>query len=107
MNKKIGSFISTVITLLIASIIFYIGFRYLNTLPEDGLERLSLVIVIPIGIFALIILSGLLISSTITSIKGIGSSIIAIKILSIMFLIISLLEFGFTAYKVITYFNLL
>lgn len=99
MTTRVGSFISSTLTLLVSVILTYIGYTLIRDLPVNGLQSLSLIVTIPIGLFIYVALCGLLISTLITTIKSIGSSVTAIKVVSIFYLILILADIVFVIIK--------
>ena len=100
MNKKIGYFISSIVTFLFSTILIYFLYRNFNILPDDGFEALVFIAKLPVGIISLVILVGSFLSTVITSIKASFSSMVFIRIISILILLLSLLEVGYVTYNI-------
>jgi len=88
MKTRIFSLISTIITLTITGFGLYICYTLTNV---EGVEKLSLIATFPILILSYALTFGTCLSSLITSFKGLFSSLTAVKIISIVLLIIALL----------------
>lgn len=99
-NLKLFSFISSIITFAICVAISY--FVYQFEIPT-GTDSISLLVTAPLMIFAYIILAGLLLSTIGTCISSICSDVLAIKILSIIFLILTIALVGIDIYKFIEF----
>ena len=91
MNNRIGSFISSIITILLSLIALYLCYKFNQTITNvEGIEKISFVVTVPILIFFYIFLFGFCLSGIITSMRAIFSESKVIKILSIILLIIAL-----------------
>ncbi len=93
MEKKIGCFISTIITFILSCILIYVCYK-LNILASiESTGQISkiftIIIAIPIYLIFFGITFGLITSTLITSIKSIKSSSKFIMIASIIFLILT------------------
>lgn len=102
--KKIGSFISTIVTIVLAIVVGCICYKLnISTLAAEGAERLSLVITLPLAIVLYVLLFGLSISSIATSISALRSESKTILITSIVLLVIALAELGCAIYMLTRY----
>lgn len=97
MKTRIGSFITAIVSLTLAGLMLYlvnnIGFQ-----SVDGIERLSLIITIPLMIIFFCVLAGFCLSAIISSIRSITSCYVAIKVISIIILIAALVATGIGVY---------
>lgn len=88
-----GALISTIITTIISAVGLsfsgYLNYNVINT-PDSVGTALSMIVIIPLIIILYITLFGLLLSSLITSIRGMFKSSKAIKIMSIIFFILTI-----------------
>lgn len=96
MDKKIGSFIASIITLILSGFLVYVCYMLNLSLVAEGLGKLAYIVVIPLCVIFYIFLFGLATASLTSSIKAISSSSKFIKITSIFLLILStaVLVFG-------------
>ena len=88
MKTRIASFVTAVVTLIIAGFLYWL-LRDM-TISQDGWQALALVVVWPIYLILYLLSFGVLFTSIINSIKGISSCYVAIKVLSIILLILGL-----------------
>jgi ABC-type nitrate/sulfonate/bicarbonate transport system permease component len=66
--RKIGSFISAIITIIIAVLVGYLCYQLnLSNAGMEGVQKLSLIVTLPIAIIFYVLLFGLIVSSVITS----------------------------------------
>lgn len=94
MNKKIGCFISTIITFILSCLLIYICYRLNSSTNIQTTGQLSkiltAIVTIPVYLIFYCLTLGLITSTLITSIKGLQSSSKFIMITSIVFLILTL-----------------
>ena len=83
---KIGAFISSIITFIIAAVATYVVYNFTNGAEGDEWAGLATVILLPIVLIICVILAGTLIGTLITSINGAFSQITAIKVICIIIL---------------------
>ena len=106
--RKIGSFISAMITIIIAVLVGYLCNQLnLSNAGIEGVQKLSLIITLPIAIIFYVLLFGLIVSSVVTSFMAIFSDIKAIKIISICLLSLSLAELGGAIYMLVQFIHLI
>ena len=106
--KRIGSFVSSIITIIIVVLVGYLCFQLnLATAGAEGVQKLSLIITLPIAIIFYVLLFGLIASSVITSFMAIFSDIKAIRIISICLLALSLAELGGAIYMLVQFIQLI
>ena len=99
-NLKLFSFISSIITFAICVVLTYVAYQFEIPTGTDGI---SLLVTAPLMIFVYIVLAGLLLSTIGTCISSIGSYVLAIKILSIMFLVLTIVLVGIDIYQFIEF----
>lgn len=99
MKTKVGTFITTIVTVLLSIVIIFIGYTYIDKVNADG-NSISRVIFIPLGIILSIALVGLLFSSVVTSITGIWSCIVPVRVISILLLVLTLIELVISGYLI-------
>ena len=99
-NLKLFSFISSIITFAICVVLSYFAYRF--EIPT-GSDSISLLVTAPLMIFVYIVLAGLLLSTIGTCISSIGSEVVAIKVLSIIFLVLTIALVGIDIYKFIQF----
>lgn len=99
MKTKIGTLITTIVTVLISIIIIIFGYTYLDKITADG-NSISRIIYIPVGIILSIALAGLLFSSVVTSITGMWSCIVPVKVISILLLVLTLIDLIISGYLI-------
>ena len=106
--KRIGSFVSSIITIIIVVLVGYLCFQLnLATAGAEGVQKLSLIITLPIAIIFYVLMFGLVVSSMITSFMAIFSDVKAIKIISICLLALSLAELGGAIYMLVQFIHLI
>ncbi len=97
MKTRIGSFITAIVSLTLACLMLYllndIGFANMN-----GVERLSLIVTVPIIIVFYCVLAAFCLSAIISSTRSIKSNSVTIKVISIILLLGSLTVTGFGIY---------
>lgn len=97
-KTKVGSFITSIITTILSSIGLYLFNQIVETSKMQGLERLSLVVLIPFYILLGCVMIALMFSAIFSSINAIGSDVKAIKIIAIIILVVDIAIIGCTAY---------
>jgi len=102
---KIFKFGFSILWLLVGSIVS-IGCYSLNVSIQDDSTRLSLIIFIPIIVILMILEYCSTVGSTFGFAISIRSESKVIKIMSIIFLIISLALLGFIVYNTVTFFKI-
>ena len=97
---KIGSFIWGIITFVLAVLLSGICYKVYGSIQETsgGVEALSLIVTIPLLIILYIALVGLLLSAVINTVRAIFSDAKAIKIISIIFLVLEICVTAFDAF---------
>lgn len=102
--KKIGSFISTIVTIVLAILVGYVCYKLnISAMAAEGAEMLSLIITVPLAFILYVLLLGLSISSIATSISALRSDSKTILITSIALLVIALAELGCAIYMLTQY----
>lgn len=106
--RKIGSFVSAIITIIIAVLVGYLCYQLnLSNAGVEGVQKLSLIVTLPIAIIFYVLMFGLVISSMITSFMAIFSDIKAIRIISICLFALSLAELGGAIYMLVRFIQLI
>ena len=106
--RKIGSFVSAIITIIIAVLVGYLCYQLnLSNAGVEGVQKLSLIVTLPIAIIFYVLLFGLIASSVIASFMAIFSDVKAIKIISICLLALSLAELGGAIYMLVQFVHLI
>lgn len=106
--RKIGSFVSAIITIIIAVLVGYLCYQLnLSNAGIEGVQKLSLIVTLPIAIIFYVLMFGLVVSSMITSFMAIFSDIKAIRIISICLLALSLAELGGAIYMLVRFIQLI
>ena len=88
MNKRIVSFIISILFLIISAVISYVCYSSLIGLPRDGIEVIALIFTLPLFFLTYLMLAFILILGVIASIKAIMSDVVAIRVISIILLIL-------------------
>lgn len=99
MKTNIGKLITTIVTGLLSTIIIFIGYGFMDKITSDS-NSISRFIYIPLGIILSIALVGLLFSSVVTSITGIWSCIVPVKVISILLLILTIIDLIISGYLI-------
>lgn len=102
MNKT-KQFISSIISLILASLLLWVA-RDLTISNMEGLQRLGLIVIIPLLLPFFCLMFGACLSAFINSIMAISSCAVAIKIISILLLIASIIATGYGIYILINLF---
>lgn len=97
-KTKVGAFVTSIVTTILSSIGLYLFNQIVETSKMQGLERLSLIVLIPFYILLGCVMIALIFSATFSSIKAIGSDVKAIKIIAIIILVVDIAIIGCTAY---------
>ena len=87
---KILKFLISVLTLIICVFLSYVCYRITQSFETSGIVSISLMITIPIFIIFTILLGGLLVSTIFSFISCTTSTSILIRVLSIIFLILTI-----------------
>ncbi len=91
MGNRIGSFISSIITIVLSLIGVYFCYQIsVSNSNLTGVDTLGLVVTVPILLVAFLVVFGLSLSSVLTSFRACFSENKAIKIISIILLVISI-----------------
>ena len=110
-DRKIGSFISSIIMLLVSvaliCIIFYMNFEFASAVENSATGGLVLILFLPLGITITLLTGSTMISALIASFTACFSSNKTIKIVSIILFILSLAAAGAYIYSIIKYASLL
>lgn len=93
MKTRIGNFVTSIVTLLVASFLYYL-LRDLTVVDHEGLKALSLVVVWPVYLIIYLLSFGVCLTSIINSIKSLTSHLGVIKVLSIILLILGVALIG-------------
>lgn len=101
MDKKIFSFIFSIIMLCLSVFLVYLCFTLNAQNQLEGFEKLALVVTIPVYIIFYCLMFGSCITSVTFSIKSINSSIKAISIISIIILVLAIATTSAGAYSLI------
>lgn len=102
--RKIGSFVSAIVTIILAVLVSYVCHKLnISTAGAEGVDRLAIVITLPLAILFYVLLLGLSISGVVTSISALRSESKTILITSIVLLVIALAEFGCAIYMLMQY----
>ena len=96
-TTRIGSFLTSIVSLILACLMLYLV-NDIGLANMDGIERLSLIVTVPIIIIFYCVLGAFCLTSIIYSIRSISSSSVTIKVISIILLIGSLTVTGFGVY---------
>lgn len=102
---KIGAFISTIITFIIAAAATYVIYVFTAGAEGDEWAGLKTVVMLPVALVVYIILAGTLVGTLITSINGAFSQILAIKVICIIILALTTGLIVFNAIHVVSAYN--
>lgn len=101
---KIKSFVSAIVCLFFGCLVSIVCFQLIDQIVvSDGIEKISLVVFIPVGIILLFLSLSLNISSFISSFSCFWSENNIIKIISILLLLLSLAVLGLTIFNIIRF----
>lgn len=104
-NKKIVSLIVSILMLIISGFMIYLCYSINSSLAANtGLQRLGLVILIPVVIIVYIIMTSSSVTALISSIKTMHSEIKGIKITGIILFILSLCAIGLVIWVIVKLF---
>ena len=93
-KTKVGAFVTSVVTTILSIFGLWLFYNIVETSKMQGLERLSLIVLIPIYILLGCMFVALLMSAVISSIRAIGSDVKALKIIAIILLIVDIAIIG-------------
>lgn len=88
---KLVKFLISIATLIISIFLSYVCYSISNSFETSGIASISLIVTIPIFIIFSILLCGLLISTTFSFLSCSLSTSKLIKVLSIIFLILTII----------------
>lgn len=103
---KVFSLIWAVVALILSGFLIYVCHGINTSLTiEDGLARLSLVVLIPVVIIVYAIMISASITATTSSIRTMHSDIKGIKITGIVMLVLSLVSVGASIWVIVNLFT--
>ena len=104
-KSRVFSLVWAIVTLILSGFMIYVCHGINASLAiEDGLARLSLVVLIPVVIIIYVIMTGLSVIATTSSIKTMKSDIKGIKIAGIILFILSLASIGVSIWTIVDLF---
>lgn len=104
-KSRVFSLVWAIVTLILSGVMIYVCHGINASLAiEDGLARLSLVVLIPVVIIIYVIMTGLSVIATTSSIKTMKSDIKGIKITGIILFILSLASIGVSIWTIVDLF---